>query len=159
MDIKALKAFPMLKGISDSDLEAFITYTKEETFEKGKNIITEGDDGNIMYFLIEGKVDIIKKTMFGDDFVCASLTDQMHCVFGEMAMIDKDKRSATVKATTVCKTLSIDNKNFEEFCEKYNKAAISLLKLMNVNLIRNLRIENENLKIVYQALIEEIEGR
>ena len=159
MDINSLKAFPMLKGISDSDLEAFLTYTKEENFEKGKNIITEGDDGNIMYFLIDGSVDIIKTTMFGENFVCASLNSNMHCVFGEMALIDKDKRSATVKATSFCKTLSIDNVSFEEFCQKYNKAAISLLKLMNVNLIRNLRSENENLKIVYQALIEEIEGK
>ena len=45
-------------------------------------------------------------------------------------------------------------KSFTDYCNKCPKAGIELLKLMNINIVRNLRLENENLKLVYQALIE-----
>lgn len=153
-----LRSFPLLEKISDEDLKALITLLKEENFIKGKNIITEGEYGSTMYLLIDGVVDIIKTTIYKDEFVCATLSSDLHCIFGEMALLDEDKRSATVKAKTDCKALSITKDNFNQYLDKYPKAGIELLKLMNINLIRNIRIENNNLKLVYQALIEEIEG-
>ena len=55
-------------------------------------------------------------------------------------------------------TNEADKDNFEKFIDSYPKAGIELLKLMSINLIRNIRTENNNLKLVYQALIEEIEN-
>ena len=155
---KELKVFPLLKDIKDEELKELDLLLKENKFNKGDNIITEGDEGNVMYVLIKGSVDIIKTTIYGDKFVCATLDDSMHPIFGEMALLDNDKRSATVTAKTECNTLSIDTKSFNEYIDKYPRAGVSLLKLMNLNLIRNIRVENENLKLVYQALIEEIES-
>ena len=155
---EALKKFPLLKNITDDELKELIKLLTENKFAKGDKIITEGDEGNVMYVLIAGSVDIIKTTIYGEKFVCATLDDSMHPVFGEMALLDNDKRSATVMAKTECITLSIDTKSFNEYIDKYPRAGIVLLKLMNLNLIRNIRVENENLKLVYQALIEEIES-
>ena len=155
---EALKKFPLLTDITDDELKELIKLLTENKFAKGDKIITEGDEGNVMYVLIAGSVDIIKTTIYGEKFVCATLDDSMHPVFGEMALLDNDKRSATVMAKTECITLSIDTKSFNEYIDKYPRAGIVLLKLMNLNLIRNIRVENENLKLVYQALIEEIES-
>ena len=155
---EALKKFPLLKDITDDELKELIKLLTENKFTKGDKIITEGDEGNVMYVLIAGSVDIIKTTIYGEKFVCATLNENMHPVFGEMALLDNDKRSATVMAKTECITLSIDTKSFNEYIDKYPRAGIVLLKLMNLNLIRNIRVENENLKLVYQALIEEIES-
>ena len=155
---EALKKFPLLKDITDDELKELIKLLTENKFAKGDKIITEGDEGNVMYVLIAGSVDIIKTTIYGEKFVCATLNENMHPVFGEMALLDNDKRSATVMAKTECITLSIDTKSFNEYIDKYPRAGIVLLKLMNLNLIRNIRVENENLKLVYQALIEEIES-
>ena len=157
-NIKILKDIPLLSKIDDNELNAFNKLLKEESFEAGSNIITEGDTGSTMYILIDGTVDIIKTTIYKDEFVCATLNSNMHCIFGEMALLDNDKRSATVKSKTNCKTLSIDSESFNKFIYEYPKAGIELLKLLNINLIRNLRLENDNLKLVYQALIEEIES-
>ncbi|MBP5446169.1 MAG: cyclic nucleotide-binding domain-containing protein [Acholeplasmatales bacterium] len=153
-----LKNFPLLKNLTDDDLKALEGYVTEVNFNENDDIIKEGEIGDTLYLLIEGKVDVIKTTIFDDEFICASLNSDMHCLFGEMAVIDNDKRSATIKAKTPCKTLSLNKEGFEEYCNKYPKAGIELLKMMNINIVRNLRIENENLKLVYQALIEEIEN-
>ena len=156
--IDELKKFPLLKNLNDSDLGALNEYVNEETFNEGDDIIKEGEIGDTLYLLIDGKVDVIKTTIYKDEFICATLDSTKHCIFGEMALLDEDKRSATVKAKTDCKTVSINKDNFEKFIDSYPKAGIELLKLMSINLIRNIRTENNNLKLVYQALIEEIES-
>ena len=95
-----LKQFPLFNSISDKDLEDFAGLLKVSKASAGENIITEGSTGADMYFLIDGSVDIIKTTVFGEKFVCASLDSAMHCVFGEMALSDSDPRSATDKASS-----------------------------------------------------------
>ncbi len=156
--IKKLKAFPLFEKISDEDLKSFAALLSPMTSAAGSDIITEGETGSDMYFLIEGSVDIIKTTVFGDKFVCASLTSDMGCVFGEMALIDSDKRSATVRAKTDCTSLYISRADFNSFADSHPAAGVSLLRFIGVNLVRNIRKENENLNLVYQALIEEIES-
>ena len=155
--VARLKEFPLLSGIEDEDLAILAGMLKEKRTKSGEDIITEGDEGDEVYVLIEGAVDIIKSTIFGDRFVVATLDSKEHCVFGEMAMIDNDKRSATVKAKTDCLTLSIHREEFDTFCQEHPKSGVKLLRLISVNLVRNIRTENNNMKMVYQALIEEIE--
>ena len=156
--IDELKKFPLLKNLTDDDLNALCEYAVEVDFNENDDIIKEGEIGDTLYLLIDGSVDVIKTTIFDDEFICASLDSSMHCLFGEMAVIDNDKRSATIKAKTKCSTLSLNRENFTKYCEERPKAGIELLKMMNINIVRNLRIENDNLKLVYQALIEEIEN-
>ena len=156
--VSSLRAFPLLSKISDGDLKILAGLLKDGKTRAGQNIITEGDSGSEMYILVDGTVDVIKTTVFGDQFVVATLSADMHCVFGEMAMIDSDKRSATVKAKTDCATLSIDHKSFERFCSEHPAGGVEMLRLISTNLVRNIRTENQNLRMVYQALIEEIEA-
>jgi len=155
--LSRLKSIPVLEGMKDEDLKALSELVKEHKTPAGEDLITEGETGSEMYILIEGKVDVIKKTIFGDPFVVASMDAGMHCVFGEIAMIDNDKRSATVRATSDCVTLSINRKNFDKFCDDRPECGVKLLRLISMNLARNIRKENDNLRMVYQALIEEIE--
>ncbi|MCR4597224.1 MAG: cyclic nucleotide-binding domain-containing protein [Lachnospiraceae bacterium] len=153
-----LKQFPFLAGIDPAELEALSEMLSQGHFEAGTDIITEGETGVDMYLLTDGTVDIIRKTVFGDSYVCATLDSSNHCVFGEMALIDSDVRSATVHAKTACSVLKIDKASFDRYLDVHPKTGIILLKLISTNLVRNLREENNNLKLVYQALIDEIEN-
>ncbi len=153
-----LKSFPLLSTISGADLDDFVKLLKPFTFSAGTDIITEGDTGADMYFLMSGSVEIIRRTIFGDSFVCASLSDEEHSVFGEMALIDSDRRSATVRAVTDCATLAISRDEFTAYTESHPAAGVRLLRFISIHLVRNIRTENDNLNLVYQALIEEIES-
>ena len=155
--LKKLREFPLLTKIKDEDIKILSGLLQMHKTQAGEDVITEGDTGSEMYILIEGTVDVIKTTVFGDKFVVATLSAENHCVFGEMAMVDNDRRSATVKAKSPCTTLSIDHLSFEKFCDEHPQSGVELLRLISINLVRNIRTENNNLKMVYQALIEEIE--
>ena len=98
--IEELKQFPMLAQITDADMEDLLLLLKREDFPEGSRIIEENEEGDCMYLLLKGQVDVLKTTLYGEEYVCAKLNDSMHCVFGEIAMIDRDRRSATVLATT-----------------------------------------------------------
>ena len=157
--IRGLKTFPLLNTLPDEDLERLATVMEEERFSAGTEILREGELGDRLYLLLEGQVDVLKTTLFGETYVTASLQDSYRCSFGEMALIDRGTRSATVRAKTDCRALSISYDDFQSFCRTYPNIGIELLMSISATLVRNLREENENLHIVYQALIEEIEGK
>ena len=156
--IRDLKTFPMLSKLSDGDLAVLAGVLREYSFPAGTEILREGETGDDMYLLLEGSVDVLKTTPFGESYVTASLLDSYHCSFGEMALIDKSPRSATIRAKTDCRTLRLDYEAFQRFCREFPHIGLELLMSISVTLVRNLRMENENLHIVYQALIEEIEN-
>ena len=156
--IRGLKTFKLFSRLPDEELACLAGVMEEKIFPAGTVILREGDPGDHMYLLLEGAVDVLKTTLFGDPYVTASLKDSYHCSFGEMALIDQGTRSATVRAKTDCRTLSLSAEEFQRFCREYPAIGVELLMAVSATLVRNLRAENENLKIVYQALIEEIEA-
>ena len=155
--IQGLKTFPLLSRLRDEDLALLAEVMEERHFPAGTEILREGEEGDEMFLLLSGDVDVLKTTPYGDPYVTASLKDSYQCSFGEMALIDRGERSATILAKTDCRTLSIDHEDFQRFCREYPNVGIELLMSISATLVRNLRAENENLHIVYQALIEEIE--
>ena len=156
--IRGLKTFKLFSRLPDEELACLAGVMEEKIFPAGTVILQEGDPGDHMYLLLEGTVEVLKTTLFGDPYVTASLKDSYHCSFGEMALIDQATRSATVRAKTDCRTLALSAEEFQRFCREYPAIGVELLMAVSATLVRNLRAENENLKILYQALIEEIEA-
>ena len=156
--IRDLKTFPLMSRLSDEDLGLLAAVMTEKTFPAGTEILREGEEGDELYLLIRGTVDVLKTTPYGEKYVTATLMDSYHCSFGEMALIDRGRRSATVRARTDCRTLSLGRETFQRFCRENPAVGLELVMSISVTLVRDLRAENENLHIVYQALIEEIEN-
>ena len=155
--ISGLKTFPLLSRLSEDKLAALAEVMKEKTFPAGELILKEGESGDEMFLLLSGSVDVLKTTTYGDSYIAASLEASYHCTFGEMALIDSGKRSATVRAKEECRTLSLSAEAFRNFCREDPQTGLELMMSISATLVRNLRMENENLRIVYEALIEEIE--
>ena len=157
--ISDLKTFPLLSKLSDEDLALLASVMEERSFPAGTEILREGEEGDEMFLLLEGSVDVLKTTLYGDPYVTASLQASYHCSFGEMALIDRGKRSATVRASTACRTSCLSYETFQRFCREHPAIGLELLMSITATLVHDLRMENENLHIVYQALIEEIENK
>jgi len=66
---------------------------KAEYFWNGDTIIQEGDEGDRVFFLVSGEIDILKNGKKN-----ASISEP--CAFGEKALESNAKRQATVKATS-----------------------------------------------------------
>jgi CRP/FNR family cyclic AMP-dependent transcriptional regulator len=107
--ITALK----LKGLSSKEMELLTSFGKEEYYHSGATIFNEGDIGDCLYIILDGNVRISKEIPGIGEEALAIL--QRGDYFGEMALIDDERRSADAKAHARGVTLlSLTKKNFND---------------------------------------------
>ncbi len=101
-------------------------------YRPGDYIFHEGDDGDCMYVVLEGKVQITsgRKKL--------SVLEKGD-IFGDMALIDNSSRSANVTAITDCRIASIDAYAFRFLIQKVPDFALDMLMIM-ANRIRVMNI-------------------
>lgn len=115
-----------------------------KVYRDGDVIIRQGDLGDCMYVIQEGQVEVLLERQ-GQEIPL-----QVHgpgAFFGEMAIFDKDVRSATVRALGEAKVLTVDKKNFMRRVHEDPALAFHLVETMSGR-IRELvdkvaRMENE----------------
>lgn len=133
---------------------AYILEVKQ--FESGDIIIQEGSFGNSLYILQEGQVQVIRSTPESEQFAVENLSAQQNVFFGEVALIDHDKRSASVKALTDCKTLVLSAEKFMNLCEENPLLGFRTTYRIAKRIGSSLRKSNRDLLTLYQALLDEV---
>jgi CRP-like cAMP-binding protein len=117
---------PLFKGLEKDDLERVLRCFVKKSMKDGQNIITQGDEGDAMYFVQSGEC-ICVNAKTGD--VLATVTEGGY--FGELALLFSQKRAASVTATgDNCVVWKISKDDFLETVQEsplYDKS-LSLLK-------------------------------
>lgn len=103
--LELLGRVPLFAGCSKRELAEISTLTDELTFAAGTTLIEEGRRGQEFFLLVDGEVDVRAKgrklsTLSGGDF------------FGEMALVSRRPRSATVTSTTDVRVLVVHEPAF-----------------------------------------------
>jgi len=124
----------------------------------GDIIIKEGDLGDSLYILYEGTVQVRRKTPNDDQFAVANLSAEQNVFFGEVALVDKDTRSASVYALTDCQTLKLEGKSFKELCDAEPILGYHVIFKISRRIAEALRRSNKDLMLLYEALIDEVHG-
>lgn len=118
---------------------------------KGTVIFSEGEDGHEMYVIHEGRVRITKKIRAMETMLAELERGDF---FGEMAILEKEPRSATATAATDVKLLVIDEKTFESTIRTNPDVAIRIMRELAGRLrdadhrIENLFIKDTTSKVV-----------
>ena len=132
-----------------------IKYAK---FKAGENIIKEGDLGDRLFILYDGSVRIMRKTLTDENYTVVILNSDLNIFFGEIALIDSDKRSATVYAETDCETLYLDRENYLKLCEEDPMMGYKITFQIAKRISASLRKMNQDVISLFQALVDEVEG-
>ena len=112
-------------------------------YHDGEMIICEGEEGNCMYVIQQGQVEVVVK---GEDDQDVRLGVRKEGEFiGEMAIFDRDVRSATVRALGEARVLTVDKKNFMRRVHEDPSLAFRLVETMS-HRIRELSEEVARLK-------------
>lgn len=138
--------------------------TEQEIFEKygrfypaGSTIFREGDEGKEMYIIQSGKVKITKTLKNGEEKTLVIL--EPGDFFGEMAVIDKDVRSANAMALTDAQLIALDEEVFEMHMQTNPKIVKKILKNLTARLrdanqqIANLMIKDANRLVANTILL------
>lgn len=102
-------------------------------YEPGEDIVREGESGDCMYVLQEGSADIYKRH---DGELTKVDTMEAGEVFGEAAIIERTVRTATVRAATQARVMTIDRKTFLRRVQEDPALALNILKVMTARVRR-----------------------
>lgn len=156
--IERLKNIKLFEGLDDNRLRMIAEMGKQKTLGAGDTIITEGEEGDILYVMLEGSVRIMKKTMQDELYTVVVLRAADNVYFGEVALVDSDKRSATVMAETDVTLLSLDRSSFERLCEEDPWMGYRITMQIARKLSSSLRKMNSDVITLFEALVTEVEG-
>ena len=109
--VELLKKVPLFSKLSKQGLQDVAHIADEIDLPAGKEMATEGDRGREFFVLLKGTADVTKSgqsinTMSEGDF------------FGEIALVSKMPRTATVTATTDVDVLVITERDFDALMKK-----------------------------------------
>jgi CRP-like cAMP-binding protein len=118
-----LKSIDLFSQIPGEDLAAVALIATEERREQGDEIFAEGEAGDALYLVVDGRVRVHKA-----DRVIAELGER-EC-FGEMAILDAAPRSATVTTLGDTNVLKITREDFQEIMSEKPEIAQGIIKVL-----------------------------
>ncbi len=102
MDATQLKRIPIFADVPEEDLSVVTTFATAEEVPDGKVIVREGDFANAFMAIEEGTAKVTRE---GDEVGQLGPGD----IFGEVGLIEKEKRTATVEATSQMRLIKIEH--------------------------------------------------
>lgn len=131
--VARLGSVPLFEGLSDKELQSIAQTGKPVDFPAGKEIVKEGASGVGFHLIVNGNASVL----VGGEVV-AQLGPGSY--FGEMSLIDGGPRSATVRADTDVRTLSLTSWDFMPLLDANPSIARKLL----VEMTRRLRAAEQS---------------
>ena len=104
--IESLRGMPLFSEVAEPDLRKLADQLIERRFPRDATIIQEGQPGDYMYVLREGRVKVTKISGAGREKILEILG--AGAFFGEMALLDPPERSASVKSLDPVRLLDPD---------------------------------------------------
>ena len=111
-----------------------------QTFASGQTLFVEGDEGESIYLIRRGSVTVARR--IGDRDVVLSYVPAGHYV-GEMALLSKAPRSATVRAAVATETVVLEAAAFRNLLERKPALRERLESKLQERLIDNVRMEGQ----------------
>jgi CRP/FNR family cyclic AMP-dependent transcriptional regulator len=111
-----LKAVPFFTQLSDHELDLVRAVATEKTYPKNAVVLTEGEAGDSLYMIQSGKVKVFIGDEEGREIILKILGPGSF--FGEMSMIDKQPRSASVTTLETSTFLVLQHAAFEKCVEQ-----------------------------------------
>lgn len=123
------------EDLSESEINEIKAQAVKENYQQGELVFSEGDQVDCFYIVESGSVSIFFDKNGQQEEICVSKAGEC---FGEMAIFNQDRRSASVSAIEDSEILSIDKDKFLDFVKTQPKLAEkinSILAVRNEELI------------------------
>jgi SulP family sulfate permease len=137
----------LLQGFSPKELETFRSQLDRLEFGRGKELIREGEQSRDLYILTRGSVSI-KINLPASNRKKRLFTFGAGVVFGEIALLDGNPRSAQVLAEEDSEAYRLSYAHFKKLCRENPDVAVKLLQNIAVVLSHRLRVRSEEVRML-----------
>ncbi len=137
MDSELFRDFP------PAEISSAARYFSISKIENDGVIFAEGDIGMFMCILNTGKVAVLKANQDGENVALATLAKGR--TFGEMAVLDGERRSATCVAASDCILLTLSKESLDKMLLEAPRTAAKVIRAVAVALSKRLRMADGKL--------------
>jgi CRP/FNR family transcriptional regulator, cyclic AMP receptor protein len=130
---------PVFEELADDDLRRVAEVSVPRRFASGEVVFREGDDSDTCYVVNTGHARAIREHPDGRQITLATFGPGD--IFGELAMFDDERRSATIEAADELEVLGILGSDMRRLLRRHPDIAVKLV----IALGRRLRAANERL--------------
>lgn len=125
-----LRSVPVLAGLSDEQREQLAEQGREVTLSAGDWLLREGEEGETMYVIRSGRLDIVNEG--APETLVRTL--RRGEVVGELALLNAGRRTLSVKASRDAEVLEFSRTQFEQLIRKEPGFAVALTRSMAAQL-------------------------
>ncbi len=115
---------PLFKDLNKKAIERLEKVVRDRTFKEGETIVTQGDEGVGFFMITDGSVKVTR-----DGMELATLGAGEW--FGEQALLDNYRRSATVTAVSATRTLAVMRSDFLAEVRANPDMAVEILAIIS----------------------------
>ncbi len=144
-----LTNLPVFSSFDEDELTLLARHMSYVQLNQGEFLFVEGDKGNFMGFVLRGLLEVFKSTEAGQSVVIARLTKGSP--IGEMALIDKSPRSASVLAKQPTTLITLTDKGFDLLMEKSPALGVKVIQKIARLLSLNMRRTSSRLADLMQT--------
>ncbi len=132
IEAKILKKIPAFSKLSERQLRELKKISSVKSFPKGEIIFSEESPGQMLFFVISGRIKIYKSTPAGQTKILSYLNKGD--LFGEMAIFGGRARSATAKVMESCRILLIRSSDFKKFAVRNVDVLLKIIATLSARL-------------------------
>jgi CRP/FNR family cyclic AMP-dependent transcriptional regulator len=122
--VSFLQDCPIFKDLLPEEIERFLSIAREVNYHESESIMVEGQEGDTMYIILNGTVDVSKSltlkvrgSFVEHEKTLIRLSADDHAIFGEVVLFDQNTRTASITAVTDCNFLEIRREDFYRFAD------------------------------------------
>src|SRR5215212_485120 len=134
MNLNDLRKSPLFEGLSDDELQQLMDMAEPVSLRAGEVLIKQGDAGEAAYVVTMGEFEVQKQT--GQSLIKIDVRNSGD-VLGEMALLSRAPRSATIVAKTDGEALRIPQEAFKQLLASSTSAAMAVLHWVMARLSQN----------------------
>lgn len=138
--LSILQSVELFEGLNAEELNALAALCHERTFADGEVITRQGEPGEELFIVYEGFVEVVRSADAPERAPRTVVNLGAGQIFGEMALVDRGPRSATViSASEPSKLLVIHRDDFDHACESNHHLGYTVMRNIAADLSFKLR--------------------
>ena len=123
MDHNRLKSIPLFQTVPDEELRQLAPFANEASVEQGRELVREGDFSYELFAIEEGEAEVLRD---GEHLADLGPGD----FFGEIGLLEKDLRTATVVAKTPMRLITLTGWDLKRMERTMPEAVAAVRKVL-----------------------------
>ena len=155
---EALGRVTMFQSLDESDLDALAGVARQITAERGELIVSQGSAGKGLYIVARGQIRVYLSDEAGKEIILG--LEGPGAIFGEIAVLDGEPRSASVAAMERTELLMIEGREFRQLLEAHTGLSLGVIAAL-AGMIRKLTDATQGLALqsAYRRLVARLYER